>query len=71
MGADLFGSFAEATCAALVVCSTSPSFFFHPTAMYYPIMISALSIIACLITSFFAINSKCKTYNDVQGALKG
>lgn len=24
MGADLFGSFAEATCAALVVCSTSP-----------------------------------------------
>lgn len=65
MGADLFGSFAEATCAALVVCSTSPSFFFHPTAMYYPIMVSALSIIACLITSFFALNAKCKTYNDV------
>ena len=59
MGADLFGSFAEATCAALVVCSTSPSFFFHPSAMYYPIMVSALSIIACLITSFFAINAKC------------
>lgn len=59
MGADLFGSFAEATCAALVVCSTSPSFFFHPSAMYYPIMISALSIIACLITSIFAIRAKC------------
>lgn len=26
MGSDLFGSFAEATCAALVIASTSPSF---------------------------------------------
>lgn len=26
MGSDLFGSFAESTCAALVVASTSPSF---------------------------------------------
>jgi len=65
MGADLFGSFAEATCAALVVCSTSPSFFFHPSAMYYPVMISALSIIACLITSLFAVNAKCKKYEEV------
>lgn len=63
MGADLFGSFSESTCAALVVCSTSPSFFFHPQAIYYPIMISALSIIACLITTLFAIRANPKKYN--------
>jgi len=28
MGADLFGSFSESTCAALVVASRSPSFYF-------------------------------------------
>jgi Na+/H+-translocating membrane pyrophosphatase len=28
MGADLFGSFAESTCAALVIASRSPSFYF-------------------------------------------
>jgi len=28
MGADLFGSFAESTCAALVVSSTSSSFYY-------------------------------------------
>lgn len=37
MGSDLFGSFAEATCAALVVASNSPSFYYHPAALYYPI----------------------------------
>ena len=60
MGADLFGSFAEATCAALVVCSTSPSFFFHASAMYYPLMISAFGLIVCLITSFLALVSRPK-----------
>lgn len=45
MGADLFGSFAEATCAALVVCSVSPSFYYHPTTFYYPLLISAAGII--------------------------
>jgi len=70
MGADLFGSFSESTCAALVVCSTSPSFFFHPTAIYYPIMISALSLIACLITSVFALTANCTNYDKVQSTLK-
>lgn len=28
MGADLFGSFAESTCAALVVASDSPTFYY-------------------------------------------
>jgi inorganic pyrophosphatase len=30
MGADLFGSFAESTSAALVVAASSPSFYYHP-----------------------------------------
>jgi inorganic pyrophosphatase len=30
MGSDLFGSFAESTCAALVVAATSESFLYHP-----------------------------------------
>lgn len=51
MGSDLFGSFAEATCSALVIASTSPSFMYNPSAMYYPILISALSIIVCLFTT--------------------
>jgi Na+/H+-translocating membrane pyrophosphatase len=38
MGSDLFGSFAEATCAALVVCSASPSFFLNPAAIYFPVL---------------------------------
>jgi len=63
MGADLFGSFAESTCAALVVCSTSPSFFYHPSAIYYPIMLSALSIVACLLVSLVALNSKTDNYD--------
>lgn len=29
MGADLFGSFAEATCAALIIASTSPDLVKH------------------------------------------
>jgi len=59
MGADLFGSFSESTCAALVVCSTSPSFFFHPSAIYYPILISALSIVACMFVSMIALAANC------------
>lgn len=71
MGSDLFGSFAESTCAALVVCSNSPSFFFHPSSIYYPIMLSALAIIACLITSLFAVFAKgVETFDKVQLTLK-
>lgn len=71
MGADLFGSFAESTCAALVVASSSPSFFFHPSAIYYPLMISALCLIACLLTSLIALFiSKTETYHAIGVALK-
>jgi len=72
MGSDLFGSFAESTCAALVVCSTSGSFYFHPAALYYPIMVSALSLVACLLVTLLAafFTEKFDDLNGVQRTLK-
>ncbi|OMJ86307.1 hypothetical protein SteCoe_12220 [Stentor coeruleus] len=54
MGSDLFGSFAESTCAALVVSATSPQIADNYVAMLFPLMISATGIFVCIITSFFA-----------------
>jgi inorganic pyrophosphatase len=58
MGADLFGSFAESTCAALVVASASPTTTLSLTwvGMSFPLMISAFGIFVCFITSFLATN---------------
>ena len=53
MGSDLFGSFAESTCAALVVSGTSPELCEGGNYLF-PLMISAGGIIVCIITSFFA-----------------
>lgn len=54
MGADLFGSCAEGTCAALVIGAAASAITDSPTAMFYPILISAVGIPACLITALFA-----------------
>lgn len=55
MGSDLFGSFAESSCAALVVASISSFGTSHDfTAMCYPLLISSMGIIVCLITTLFA-----------------
>lgn len=54
MGADLFGSFAESTVAALIVSSTSPELV-RGANFFYPLLISATGVIICIITSFFAI----------------
>lgn len=56
MGADLFGSLAESTCAALVVGSTSPDLYNNHDAIYFPLMITAAGIIASFITTFLATN---------------
>lgn len=53
MGSDLFGSFAESTCAALVVGSTSIELNMGGNYLY-PLMISAGGILVCILTSFFA-----------------
>ena len=70
MGADLFGSLAESTCAALVVASTSVEIIRTPDAMYFPLMITAVGIIASFITQFFATNFAKATMNNVERIIK-
>jgi len=50
MGADLFGSLAESTCAALVVSSTSWPIISTDDAIYFPLMITAVGIVASFIS---------------------
>jgi len=56
MGADLFGSFAESTSAALAVAAVSPSLYNYNngSALFYPLLISAFGLIGCFVTSIFA-----------------
>ena len=55
MGSDLFGSFAEATCASLVISATSRELVMT-SAFYYPLMISAGGIVVGVVTAFLATN---------------
>jgi len=55
MGADLFGSFAESTCAALVILS-GVLVESNSGSIYYPLIVSSLGLIVCLFTSIFATN---------------
>jgi len=74
MGADLFGSFAESTCAALVVSSVSslangPQKTF--AGMMFPLCVSALGIVGCLFTSLLATDiAPAKGVSDIEPALK-
>jgi H(+)-translocating pyrophosphatase len=82
MGSDLFGSFAEASCAAFVVISTSLSTsgglnapvtnpIMEWKTLMYPAMISALGIFVCAVTSFVATNiSPVRRDVDVEKVLK-
>ena len=54
MGADLFGSLAEATCAALIVSSTSQYMVATPDAIFFPLIVTAIGIIASFFCQFFA-----------------
>ncbi|WP_132315752.1 V-type H(+)-translocating pyrophosphatase [Pseudobacteriovorax antillogorgiicola] len=66
MGADLFGSCAEATCAALVIGATSAAIAADPFAIYFPIIISAIGIPISLITCFFArLDSKATSAEPI------
>ena len=56
MGADLFGSLAESTCAALVVGATSKDLLEFPNAMFFPLMVTAVGILVSFVTTFFATN---------------
>lgn len=39
MGSDLFGSFAEATCASLVLISSNRDLISNMTSIYYPLIV--------------------------------
>ena len=54
MGADLFGSLAESTCAALIVSTTSTAMIEKPEAIYFPLVVTAIGIVASFICQFFA-----------------
>merc|ERR1712194_613728 len=76
MGADLFGSFAEATCAALVVASASQhvkdGISDSKSAMMFPLLVSSTGILVgiltlCIVNAFFPV----KDLPDIEKALKG
>ncbi len=64
MGADLFGSCAESTCAAMVISAIA--FAGDPNALLYPILISAVGIPVSLVTKLLV---GVKTEEDVAPAL--
>lgn len=69
MGADLFGSLAESTCAALVVSSTSIELITTADALYFPLVITSVGIIASGISVLFAKMFQITVFS-VQGVLK-
>jgi H+-translocating diphosphatase len=70
MGSDLFGSFAESTCAALVIGS-SIGITGGWDAMVFPVVVSAVGIFVCLICSFLATHIfTVKKESQVELALK-
>jgi Na+/H+-translocating membrane pyrophosphatase len=79
MSADLFGSFAESTCAALVISSTTlwalptnPGVCpFHIANLMYPLNLMAFGIILCIIISVFATHvMKVETLDKIESTLK-
>ncbi|KAL3746853.1 hypothetical protein ACJRO7_015751 [Eucalyptus globulus] len=71
-GSDLFGSYAESSCAALVVASISSFGNDHDfTAMCYPLLISSMGILVCLVTTLFTANSsKIKEVKEINPAVR-
>merc|ERR1712166_813533 len=72
MGSDLFGSFAEASCAALVISASSPEIVsVGSSAFMFPLMISAVGIVMCMLTSFVATHIQpVQGEKDVEKVLK-
>merc|ERR1711939_708569 len=83
MGSDLFGSFAEGTCAAMVIlASASNTIYWTGDSMYamasnfnamcFPLAITASGLLVSYLVSLLATHfSNVKTTADVEPALKG
>ena len=50
MGADLFGSFAESTCAALIIAAANHELKEEWLSLMYPVLISASGILVGIVT---------------------
>ena len=74
MGADLFGSLAESSCAALVVSGTSTDLVIGTGAYYFPLCITGMGILLCIVTWLFATQQQaCCTivkFSDVEKVIK-
>ena len=76
MSADLFGSFAESTCAALVISSTSligsaSGCDYEIANFMFPLMIIALGIFFCIFVSMLSTHCmKVDTQDKVESTLK-
>ena len=57
MGSDLFGSFAEASCAAFVIASESPELSTNFTYMMFPLLVTAVGVLVCIGTAMLAIQN--------------
>lgn len=55
MGADLFGSLAESTCACLVISGSSAELI-KDSGYYFPLLVSAAGILVCAFCSLFSIH---------------
>merc|ERR1711972_659073 len=72
MGADLFGSFAESTCAALVLAASSPDLRSDWCSLMYPVLISSTGIVVGLLTLLLqSAMYPVREMPDVEKALKG
>lgn len=72
MGADLFGSFAESTCAALVIAAQTPDLSSGGwNTICYPLIISCCGVLICMLTSVLATNIfPVRTEGRIDGALR-
>lgn len=74
MSADLFGSFAEATCAALVIGSNSiesTNGMLHIDQLIFVLAIPAIGILACIVVTYFITEGSDITQdNQVESELK-
>ena len=71
MGADLFGSFAESTCAALLLSAGSPQLFANYASLLFPLVVAAVGLVACMLCTFVATHvAPVRKDKDVETVLK-
>ena len=75
MSADLFGSFAESTCAALVISADTlvgtGSCNFYISNLFYPLLLIAFGIVVCILVSLLATDIMSVSTNDkIESTLK-